>query len=109
MNSSNNKRAHAVVVDEGLTEEISGLLVGLPEDVDCDNLAESVETGSAQIALIASRRPHRFQVQVGFGRAEKKMNIDLQWIGPRYLTICLEKRHITRANVARANYVATSS
>lgn len=43
------KRAHAVVVDEGLTEEVSGLLVGLPGDVDCGNVAESVETGSVQM------------------------------------------------------------
>ena len=54
------KRAHAVVVDEGLTGEISGLLVGLPEDVDCDNLAESVETSSVQMhpgsATVCNRR-----------------------------------------------------
>ncbi len=54
------KRAYAVVVDGGLTEEISGLLVGLPEDVGCDNLAESVETGSVQMhpgsATVCNRR-----------------------------------------------------
>ena len=54
------KRAHAVVVDEGLTEEVSGLLVGLPEDVDCGNLAESVDHGSVQMhpgsATVCNRR-----------------------------------------------------
>lgn len=54
------KRAHAVVVDEGLTEEVSGLLVGLPGDVDCGNLAESVDNGSVQMhpgsATVCNRR-----------------------------------------------------
>lgn len=43
------KRAHVIVVDEGINEEMSDLLLGLPEDIDCSNLAQSVESGSAQM------------------------------------------------------------
>ena len=54
------KRAHSVIVDEGLTEEVSGLLVGLPEDVDCSNLTKSVDHGNVQMhpgsATVCNRR-----------------------------------------------------
>lgn len=50
------KRAHVVVVDEGINEEMSGLLLGLPDDIDCTNLSESVESASVPM--------HRGQVTV---------------------------------------------
>ena len=43
------KRAHAVVVDEGINEEISGLLLGFPDDIDCSNLSQKVEPASVSM------------------------------------------------------------
>ena len=52
------KRAHAVVVDEGITEKLSGLIVGLPDDITCQNLAQNVDAVPmyAGVATVCNRR-----------------------------------------------------